>query len=58
MILTSLFSFTLHSIFRHAHDEFQVVAQSYRYSKAFSNKLFFAMVDFDEGAEVFQYVSD
>lgn len=44
------------SIQRQAHDEFQVVAQSYRYSNAFSNKLFFAMVDFDEGGEVFQYV--
>jgi len=37
-----------------AHDEFQLVAQSYRYSDAFTNKLFFGMVDFDEGAEVFQ----
>ncbi|UJR33611.1 hypothetical protein I4U23_021047 [Adineta vaga] len=41
---------------KHAHDEFQVVAQSYRFSNAFSNKLFFAMVDFDEGAEVFQHL--
>lgn len=41
---------------RHASDEYEVVAQSYRYSSAFSNKLFFAMVDFDEGAEIFQYV--
>jgi len=42
---------------RPAHDEFQLVAQSYRYSDAFTNKLFFGMVDFDEGAEVFQQVS-
>ena len=44
------------SLHRQAHDEFQIVAQSYRYSSAFSNKVFFAMVDFDEGSEVFQYV--
>merc|ERR1711872_837684 len=37
-----------------ASDEYQLVANSYRYSPAFSNKLFFAMVDFDEGPDVFQ----
>jgi len=31
-----------------------VVANSYRYSQHYSNKLFFAMVDFDEGPDVFQ----
>ena len=41
---------------KQAHDEFQIVAQSYRYSSAFSNKVFFGMVDFDEGSDVFQYV--
>jgi oligosaccharyltransferase complex subunit gamma len=39
-----------------AHDQFQIVAQSYRYSNAFSNKVFFAMVDFDDGSEIFQYL--
>jgi hypothetical protein len=43
-------------LLRQAHDEYQIVAQSYRYSSAFSNKVFFGMVDFDDGAEVFQYV--
>jgi oligosaccharyltransferase complex subunit gamma len=38
-------------ICRHAHDEFTIVANSYRYSPMYSNKLFFAMVDFDEGSE-------
>lgn len=47
------FRFILH---RQAHDEFQIVAQSYRYSSAFTNKVFFAMVDFDDGSDVFQYV--
>lgn len=41
-------------ICRHAHDEYTIVANSYRYSQAYSNKLFFAMVDFDEGSDVFQ----
>ncbi|GAB0099504.1 tumor suppressor candidate 3 [Sergentomyia squamirostris] len=41
-------------ICRHAHDEFTIVANSYRYSPIYSNRLFFAMVDFDEGSSVFQ----
>ncbi|CAG9864570.1 unnamed protein product, partial [Phyllotreta striolata] len=39
---------------RHASDEFTIVANSFRYSQAYSNKLFFAVIDFDEGSEVFQ----
>jgi oligosaccharyltransferase complex subunit gamma len=42
------------SICKQASDEFGIVASSYRYSQSFSNKLFFAMVDFDEGPDVFQ----
>jgi len=42
------------AICKQASDEYQLVANSYRYSPAFSNKLFFAMVDFDEGPDVFQ----
>ncbi|KAG7171785.1 Magnesium transporter protein 1-like [Homarus americanus] len=41
-------------IVMHAHDEFQLVANSWRYSQGYSNKLFFALVDFDEGPDVFQ----
>ncbi|XP_001605789.2 tumor suppressor candidate 3 [Nasonia vitripennis] len=41
-------------ICRHANDEFVIVANSFRYSQSYSNKLFFALVDFDEGSEVFQ----
>ncbi|CAF2125322.1 unnamed protein product [Rotaria magnacalcarata] len=44
------------SICKQAHDEFQIVAQSYRYSSAFTNKVFFGLVDFDDGSEVFQYL--
>lgn len=40
------------SICRQANDEFTIVANSWRYSSSFTNKLFFAMVDFDEGQEV------
>ncbi|XP_049859474.1 tumor suppressor candidate 3 [Schistocerca gregaria] len=42
------------AICRHANDEFQIVANSFRYSQIYSNKLFFALVDFDEGPDVFQ----
>jgi magnesium transporter 1 len=50
-ILILIFAFQ-----RQALDEFQIVAQSYRYSSAFTNKVFFGLVDFDDGSEVFQYV--
>jgi len=33
---------------RPADNEYQIIAQSWRYSGQFSNKLFFAMVDFDD----------
>lgn len=42
---------------KHASDEFTIVANSFRYSQSYSNKLFFAVVDFDEGSDVFQLVS-
>lgn len=41
-------------ICRQAYDEYVILANSYRYSQAYSNNLFFAMVDFDEGSDVFQ----
>lgn len=37
-----------------ANAEYQIVAQSWRYSAQFNNKLFFAMVDFDEASDVFK----
>lgn len=42
---------------RQANEEYQVLANSWRYSSAFSNKLFFTIVDYDEGADVFQQVN-
>lgn len=44
------------SFSRPAHDEFEIVAQSYRSTNALSDKIFFGMVDYDEGAEIFQTV--
>lgn len=43
-------------LFRQADEEFQVLANSWRFSSAFTNKVFFASVDFDEGSDVFQMV--
>lgn len=42
---------------REANNEYQILANSWRYSQQYSNKLFFAMVDFDEGPDVFNAVS-
>ena len=41
-------------ICRQASEEFTLIANSYRYSPFYSNKMFFAMIDFDEGTEAFQ----
>lgn len=54
VMFTALAPARLCSICRHANDEFLIVANSFRYSQIYSNKLFFAMVDFDEGSDVFQ----
>uniref|UniRef100_A0A8C7GRH8 Tumor suppressor candidate 3 n=1 Tax=Oncorhynchus kisutch TaxID=8019 RepID=A0A8C7GRH8_ONCKI len=45
------------SVCRQANEEYQVLANSWRYSSAFCNKLFFTVVDYDEGADVFQQVT-
>lgn len=42
------------SICRQANDEFQIVANSWRYSPQFSSRLFFGVIDYDEGSDVFQ----
>uniref|UniRef100_A0AAQ5YFT1 Dolichyl-diphosphooligosaccharide--protein glycosyltransferase subunit MAGT1 n=1 Tax=Amphiprion ocellaris TaxID=80972 RepID=A0AAQ5YFT1_AMPOC len=42
---------------RQADEEFQVLANSWRYSSAFTNRVFFASVDFDEGSDVFQMLN-
>uniref|UniRef100_A0A4W4EM63 Tumor suppressor candidate 3 n=1 Tax=Electrophorus electricus TaxID=8005 RepID=A0A4W4EM63_ELEEL len=45
------------SVCRQANEEYQVLANSWRYSSSFSNKLFFTVVDYDEGADVFQQLN-
>uniref|UniRef100_A0A8C0QM92 Tumor suppressor candidate 3 n=1 Tax=Canis lupus familiaris TaxID=9615 RepID=A0A8C0QM92_CANLF len=42
---------------RQANEEYQILANSWRYSSAFCNKLFFSMVDYDEGTDVFQQLN-
>jgi len=55
VIFTALSSSRQCMICKEAMDEYTVVANSFRYSPAFaSNKVFLAMVDFDEGPDVFQ----
>ncbi|EDW04063.1 tumor suppressor candidate 3 [Drosophila grimshawi] len=54
VMLTALAPSRQCQICRHAHDEFTIVANSYRFLPIYSNKLFFASVDFDEGSDVFQ----
>lgn len=55
-ILICLIDSNIFLYFRQADEEFQVLANSWRYSSAFTNKVFFASVDFDEGSDVFQMV--
>lgn len=53
VMMTALAAQRQCQICRQAHDEYLIVANSWRYSPEFSSKLFFAMVDYDEGSEVF-----
>ncbi|GCB82872.1 hypothetical protein scyTo_0023497, partial [Scyliorhinus torazame] len=41
------------TVCKQVDEEYQILANSWRYSSSFINKLFFAMVDFDEGSDVF-----
>ena len=55
VMFTALSSQRQCAICKQAYDEYTLVANSHRYSNNFaSNKLFFSMVDFDEGPDVFQ----
>ncbi|KAL0268147.1 UNVERIFIED_CONTAM: hypothetical protein PYX00_010201 [Menopon gallinae] len=53
VMFTAMASQRMCTICSVANDEFQIVANSFRYSQAFTNKLFFGVVDFDEGSDVF-----
>jgi len=54
VMFTALQSHRGCAVCRQASDEFALVANSYRYSQFYSSKMFFAMIDFDDGAEAFQ----
>uniref|UniRef100_A0A8D1XCI6 Tumor suppressor candidate 3 n=1 Tax=Sus scrofa TaxID=9823 RepID=A0A8D1XCI6_PIG len=66
-VLLSLFFYLFHDgffsslrfehHFKQANEEYQILANSWRYSSAFCNKLFFSMVDYDEGTDVFQQLN-
>ncbi|XP_065124109.1 dolichyl-diphosphooligosaccharide--protein glycosyltransferase subunit MAGT1 [Paramisgurnus dabryanus] len=45
------------AVCRQADEEYQILANSWRYSNSFTNRIFFAMVDFDEGSDVFQMLN-
>lgn len=53
LMLTALQAQRQCAVCRQANDEYLIVANSWRYSQQYSNKLFFAMVDYDEGSDVF-----
>jgi hypothetical protein len=56
MVLNIVFIVDI-SCCRDAYDEYQIVANSWRYSNDYSSKLFFIMVDIDEdGVDAFQQV--
>jgi len=57
VMLTALNSQRDCQICKPANEEYQIVAQSWRYSSQFSNKLFFAMVDFDDAPDVFKMLN-
>ena len=44
------------SVCQEASDEFTILANSFRFSSMYSHNLFFGVVDFDDGSEVFQSV--
>ena len=53
VMMTALSPMRQCSVCRSAADEFAIVANSWRYGQGFSNSLFFGLVDYDEGADIF-----
>lgn len=53
IMLTALSPHRKCTICRQANEEFQIVANSWRYSSAYSNRVFFGLVDYDECTDVF-----
>jgi len=55
VMLTALAPQRQCSICKEVNNEFQILASSWKYSSGFSSyRLFFTMVDFDEGSDIFQ----
>ncbi|XP_076468515.1 dolichyl-diphosphooligosaccharide--protein glycosyltransferase subunit TUSC3-like [Babylonia areolata] len=54
VMLTALQAQRQCSVCKQANEEYQILANSWRYSQQYSNDLFFTMVDYDEGPDVFQ----
>lgn len=44
-------------LFSQAYDEYEIVANSYRYSYLYSKQIYFTLADFDEASDVFNAVS-
>ena len=44
------------SVCEEANNEFIILANSFRFSASYTNTLYFASLDFDDGQEVFQMV--
>ncbi|KAG8583509.1 hypothetical protein GDO81_008447 [Engystomops pustulosus] len=57
VMFTALQSHRQCVVCKQADEEYQILANSWRYSNAFTNRIFFAMVDFDEGSDVFQMLN-
>lgn len=57
IMMTALSPHRQCQICRQASDEFTIVANSWRYSPSFSNKLYFGIIDYDEGSDIFQQLS-
>lgn len=55
--MTALSSHRQCSICRAAHEEYQIVANSFKFQEPNNNQLFFAMVDYDEGSDVFNLLN-
>lgn len=56
VMMTALSPMRQCSVCRSAADEFQITANSYRWSPGYQANLFFGLVDYDEGSEIFQHL--
>uniref|UniRef100_A0A8C5MU59 Dolichyl-diphosphooligosaccharide--protein glycosyltransferase subunit MAGT1 n=1 Tax=Leptobrachium leishanense TaxID=445787 RepID=A0A8C5MU59_9ANUR len=57
VMFTALQSHRQCMVCKQADEEYQILANSWRYSSSFTNRIFFALVDFDEGSDVFQMLN-